>query len=68
MQPISTTRNNGSTRGFVTLDPERQGVLPSSLRRAELRASASGKAIFRPPRARSEFIPTLPNLPKAGGR
>lgn len=40
MHPFSTPREASSTRGFVTLDPERQGVLVTQRRRAQ----AAGKA------------------------
>jgi hypothetical protein len=32
MHPLSFTRDIGSTRGFATTDPERQGVLVSARR------------------------------------
>jgi hypothetical protein len=32
MPPISTPRETASTRGFATIDPERQGVLVAMMR------------------------------------
>jgi hypothetical protein len=59
MQPIhSTSHPSGSTRGFATLDPERQGVLISSLRRPStpFRAPGFGGPLQRPaPTAKPQF-------------
>jgi hypothetical protein len=47
MHTISTVREASSTRGFVTLDPERQGVLVTQRRRK----SASEAVNAQRPRA-----------------
>lgn len=36
MHPSNLTREASSTRGFVTLDPERQGVLVTQRRKAQV--------------------------------
>ena len=60
MQPIhSTSHPSGSTRGFATVDPERQGVLMSALRRPSpaLRAAGLIPASPRPLATKPRLVP-----------
>lgn len=57
MQPIhSISHPSGSTRGFATVDPERQGVLMSALRRP----SSASRAAAANPAQRPSAVTTKP--------